>query len=274
MSDSSVDLSRYAVRTSQLTRYYGSLAAVDHLGLEIPSGEIFGLLGPNGAGKTTTIKMLTTLLPPSSGSAFVAGFDVSVDPVQVRRHIGYVPQLLSADGALTAEENMTLSARLYSMPRSERAGRIREALRFMDLEEFAGKVVQTYSGGMIRRLEIAQALLHRPDVIFLDEPTIGLDPMARHAVWDRLIGLRKELGLTVLLTTHDMEEADVLCDGLALMHHGKIVVTGTPAAIKAAVGPEADLDDAFVKFCGETIEEEEGEYRHVRARRKSIRQRG
>jgi ABC-2 type transport system ATP-binding protein len=257
----------------QLTRYFGSLAAVDHLNLEIPQGQIFGLLGPNGAGKTTTIKMLTTLLAPTSGSAYVAGFNISSEPVEVRRRIGYVPQLISADGALTAFENMTLSARLYGMPRYERAGRIQEALQFMDLQDHSDQLVQTYSGGMIRRLEIAQALLHRPTVLFLDEPTIGLDPMARRAVWDRLKDLRKEGGLTVLLTTHDMDEADELCDSLALLHLGKMATCGAPAHLKTQVGPEATLEDVFAHFCGGTLREG-GEYRSVRQTRKTVRRLG
>ena len=258
-----------AVKTVQLTRFFGALAAVDHLDLTIPSGQIFGLLGPNGAGKSTTIKMLTTLLQPSSGSAFVAGFDVAADPVGVRRRIGYVPQLLSADGALTARENMTLSARLYGMPRRERQGRIPEALRFMGLEAQADQLVRTFSGGMIRRLEIAQALLHRPAVLFLDEPTIGLDPMARRAVWERLKELRRDGGVTVLITTHDMEEADELCDGVALLHQGRMAVSGKPAELKAAVGKDASLDDVFAHFCGGTLREG-GDFRNVRQTRKTV----
>ncbi len=259
-----------AIQTVQLTRYFGTLCAVDHLDLQIPSRQIFGLLGPNGAGKSTAIKMLTTLLEPSSGSAFVAGFNVAAEPVEVRRRIGYVPQLLSADGALTASENMVLSARLYGMPRRERAEKIPASLRFMGLEANANQLVKTFSGGMIRRLEIAQALLHRPAILFLDEPTIGLDPMARHAVWERLLNLRRDLGLTVLITTHDMEEADELCDELGLMHHGKLVATGKPADLKSAVGPDADLNDVFAKFCGSTLQEG-GNYRDVRSTRKVAR---
>ena len=268
-----VDPTTPAVRTSQLTRFYGTLAAVDHLDLTILPDQIFGLLGPNGAGKSTTIKMLTTLLEPSSGSAFVAGFDVAADPVNVRRRIGYVPQLLSADGALTARENMTLSARLYAMPRRQWKTRIPEALGFMGLEAHADQLVRTFSGGMIRRLEIAQALLHRPAVLFLDEPTIGLDPMARRAVWERLKDLRREGGVTVLMSTHDMEEADELCDNLALLHEGRMAVTGKPAELKAAVGPEATLEDVFAHFCGGTLREGE-DFRNVQQTRKTVHRRG
>lgn len=262
-----------AVKTLQLSRYYGTLAAVDHLDLTILPDQIFGLLGPNGAGKSTTIKMLTTLLQPTSGSALVAGFDITADPVNVRRRIGYVPQLLSADGALTARENMTLSARLYAMPRAERKIRIPEALRFMGLESHADQLVRTFSGGMIRRLEIAQALLHHPAVLFLDEPTIGLDPMARRAVWERLKDLRREGGVTVLMSTHDMEEADELCDNLALLHEGRMAVTGKPAELKAAVGKDASLEDVFVHFCGKTLREAE-DFRNVKETRKVVQRRG
>jgi ABC-2 type transport system ATP-binding protein len=253
--------------TTALTRRYDELVAVDALDLEVARGLIFGLLGPNGAGKTTTIKMLTTLLPPTSGSALVAGFEVTAQPREVRRRIGYVPQLVSADGGLTARENLVLSARLYRLPRAERRERIATALEFMGLSSAGDQLVKTYSGGMIRRLELAQAMLHRPTVLFLDEPTIGLDPLARRAVWERLEELRAQWGTTVLITTHDMEEADVLCDELALMHQGRLAARGTPAELKARIGPEATLDDVFAQVAGGTIEAG-GSYRDVsRARR-------
>lgn len=250
------------VVTTQLTRRFKTLTAVDRLELAIPHGAIFGLLGPNGAGKSTTIKMLTTLLPPSEGSASVGGCDIVRSPAEVRRRIGYVPQLVSADGALTGEENLVLSAKLYGIPRAERNGRIAEALDFMGLGEAARSVVATYSGGMIRRLELAQALLHRPLVLFLDEPTIGLDPIARRAVWERLLESRRRYGTTILLTTHDMEEAETLCDTLAIMHRGRVAAQGAPAALKAQVGPEATLDDVFIHFAGEQFEEG-GNFRDV-----------
>lgn len=260
-----------AIQTVNLTRTFGQLAAVDRIDFIVKQGRIFGLLGPNGAGKSTTIKMLTTLLDPTSGSAKVAGFDVVAQPAQVRRRIGYVPQMVSADGALTARENLLLSARLYGMQRSERAGRIDEALRFMELHEAANKLVKTFSGGMIRRLELAQAMLHHPGVLFLDEPTIGLDPVARRVVWDRLRDLRKDYGMTVLITTHDMEEADELCDELAIMHQGKIAVIGNPCDLKAAISPTATLNDVFACYSGSQITEG-GTYRDVqRARRTASR---
>lgn len=189
-----------AVETTALTRRFDGLTAVDGVDFRIRHGEIFGLLGANGAGKSTMMKMLTTLLPPTSGTARVGGFDIVGAPAEVRRHIGYVPQLLSADGALTGHENLRLSAKLYGLPRSERSARIADALAFMELAAFAHKLVRTYSGGMVRRLELAQAMLHRPGILFLDEPTIGLDPMARHSVWNRLRDLRRAYGMTVVIT--------------------------------------------------------------------------
>jgi len=264
---------RCAIETEHLTRRFGALTAVDRVDLAIPSGEIFGLLGPNGAGKTTVIKMLTTLLEPTSGRARVAGFDVASAPAEVRRRIGYVPQLLSADGSLTAVENLRLSARLYGIRRAERTARIEEALQFMGLEDSSNKLVKTYSGGMIRRLELAQAMLHRPAVLFLDEPTIGLDPVARRTVWERLRDLKRAHGMTVLLTTHDMEEADHLCDELAILHQGSVAAAGTLAALKALVGSGAGLEEVFAHFSGGVIQEG-GTYRDVRQTRSTARRLG
>lgn len=257
-----------AIETIALTRCFGDMTAVDHIDLRVPYGQIFGLLGPNGAGKSTTIKMLTTLLVPTSGTALVAGFDVAKRPAEVRRRIGYVPQMLSADGALTGQENLMLSAKLYGMARADRNSRVSEALQFMGLSEAAGKLVKTYSGGMIRRLEVAQAMLHRPTVLFLDEPTIGLDPVARHTVLDRLRDLRRDFNMTILITTHDMDEADALCDVLALMHLGKVAVTGKPADLKATLGPDATLDDVFVHYSGASIEEG-GNFHDIRQTRRT-----
>ena len=259
-----------AVATVNLTRRFEDLVAVDHLGLTIEHGAFFGLLGSNGAGKTTAIRMLTTLLPPSSGTARVAGFDIVREPREVRRRIGYVPQMLSADGGLTGRENLTLSAKLYAIQGSERKERIDQALAFMGIAEVGNALVRTYSGGMIRRLEIAQSMLHRPAVLFLDEPTVGLDPRARHAVWDRLRELRSQFGTSTLLTTHDMEEADALCDEVAIMHRGRIVVTGTPKGLKAAAGENATMDDVFVRHTGGAIEEG-GTYREVARTRATAR---
>jgi len=258
-----------AIQMMNLTREFGQQTAVDRISIDVRHGQIFGLLGPNGAGKSTTIKMLTTLLAPTSGTATVAGFNIVAEPAQVRRRIGYVPQMLSADGALTGRENLVLSAKLYRMPRSERAARIDEALKFMGLENSAEKLVKTYSGGMIRRLELAQAMLHHPTVLFLDEPTIGLDPVAKRIVWDRLLDLRRDYNMTVLITTHDMEEADQLCDELAILHEGKIAVIGRPNDLKTAISPTATLDDVFAQSCGVLITEG-GNYRDVRQTRSTV----
>ena len=240
----------WVVETEGMTCRFGDFVAVDRISIRVRRGTSFGLLGPNGAGKSTTMKMLATLFPPTAGRARVAGFDVTSHAQAVRERIGYVPQTLSADGALTGTENLLLSARLYGIPRDERRGRVAEALDFMGLTDFAGRLVRSYSGGMIRRLELAQAMLHRPILLFLDEPTIGLDPVARHAVWDRLHELRDSFGTTLLVTTHDMDEADHVCQELAIMHLGRIAAEGTPAALKDAVAPGATLDEVFSHFTG------------------------
>jgi ABC-2 type transport system ATP-binding protein len=245
----------FAVKAIALTRRFGDLIAVHHIDLAIPYGAVFGLLGANGAGKTTFIKMLTTLLAPTSGTAEVGGFDIRDAPARVRGRIGYVPQLLSADGALTGYENLRLSAKLYGLSRTDRRARIGEALSFMGLAESAHKLVKSYSGGMIRRLELAQAMLHRPAILVLDEPTMGLDPVARHSVWDRLRDLKRDYGMTVLITTHDMEEAEALCDELAILHAGEIAVIGVPAALRASLGADATMDDVFAHYAGGAIRE-------------------
>ena len=268
-----VPSSDFAISTCALSRRFGDLVAVDNVSLTVLAGEIFGLIGSNGAGKSTLIKMLTTLLPPSSGTAGVAGFDIIAQAAEVRRSIGYVPQMLSADGALTGYENLLLSARLYVIPRRERAQRIAEALAAMNLTRDADRLVQHYSGGMIRRLEIAQSMLHRPKILVMDEPTVGLDPLARHAVWADIRALRETHRMTILITTHDMEEADELSDRIAVMHHGRIEIIGAPAELKRQVGPEARLDDVFAHYTGLEIEPEGG-YRQVRQARRSAREHG
>jgi ABC-2 type transport system ATP-binding protein len=241
------------LETEALTRCFGNLTAVDALTISVDSGEVFGLLGPNGAGKTTVIKMLTTLLPPTSGKATVGGFDIVRQAAKVRRIIGYVPQALSVDGSLTGYENLLIFAKLYDIPHKERETRLHDALAFMGLSDAADKLVREYSGGMIRRLEIAQSTLHRPRVLFLDEPTIGLDPLARKAVWEHVERLRDDYGTTIVMTTHYMEEADSLCSRVAIMHLGKVAITGTPADLKASIGG-GTLDDVFVHYAGDTLE--------------------
>jgi len=242
------------LETQGLTRRFGSLIAVDNFTVQVKGGEMFGLVGPNGAGKSTVIKMLTTLLPPSSGNASIAGYDLLRHAPDVRRVIGYVPQLLSADGSLTGYENLLIFAKLYNLPRDERKKRVQEALDFMGLAEVADNLAHTYSGGMIRRLEIAQSMLHRPKVLFLDEPTVGLDPIARTSVWEHIEKLRDNYGTTILLTTHYMEEADALCTRVAVMHLGKVVAIGTTTALKESVGPNATLNDVFVHYAGYELE--------------------
>jgi len=237
--------------TTALTRRFDSLLAVDAISIAVRPEQMFGLLGSNGAGKTTVIKMLTTLLPPTSGTATVAGFDICRAAPNVRRAIGYVPQMISADGNLTGYENLLIFAKLYDIPRSERARRISESLALMGLDDAGGRMVHEYSGGMIRLLEIAQAMLHRPRVLFLDEPTVGLDPIARNTVWELLRKLRDEFGTTLFLTTHAMDEADALCDQLAILHRGAVVIVGSPQELKASLGVEhATLDDVFVHYAG------------------------
>ena len=262
-----------AIDVFELTKRFGELTAVDRATFTVAQGEIFGLIGPNGAGKSTLIKMLTTLLPPTSGRATVAGHDIIRQPAQVRRRIGYVPQLLSADGSLTGRENLLVSARLYGLPRAERPRRIAEALAVMGLGEAADHLVQRYSGGMIRRLEIAQSMLHDPAVLFMDEPTVGLDPIARETVWRHIGQLKKASDTTMLVTTHYMTEADELCDRIALIAGGRIVAADTPAALKAAVGPDATLDDVFAHLVGADIELEHG-YGEARLSRRAAREHG
>jgi ABC-2 type transport system ATP-binding protein len=271
--------SQIAVQTIDLTKQYEDLVAVNHLSFSAAKGSIFGLLGPNGAGKSTLIKMLTTLLPPTSGTAMIAGFDVLKQQRQVRRRIGYVSQMLSADGDLTGYENLLISAKLYGIPRGERAQRIAQALAFMELSHAAQKSVRQYSGGMIRRLEIAQSMLHRPNVLFLDEPTVGLDPVAKRAVWARIQALRGEFDTTIFMTTHDMGEANRLCDVVAFMHSGKILAQDSPLELRARLGPEATLGDVFVHYAGASVAEspdavEEGDWRNVSSTRRSARRLG
>jgi ABC-2 type transport system ATP-binding protein len=262
------------LETSALTRRFGAVTAVDRLTIAVEAGEAFGLLGRNGAGKTTVIKMLTTLLPPSSGTARIGGCDIVRQAAKVRRIIGYVPQPISADGTLTGYENLWIFAKLYDIPRMERKARVRDALAFMGLTADADKLVGSYSGGMIRRLEIAQSTLHRPRLLFLDEPTVGLDPLAREAVWEHIERLRRDSGTTIFLTTHDMEEADQLCTRLAIMHLGTVVAIGSPAELKAAVGgPTVTLHDVFAHYT-EGATEVEGGYRETARIRRTARRLG
>src|ERR1700689_4990336 len=203
------------IEVENLTKRFGDFTAVDALNFSVESGEIFGLLGPNGAGKSTLIRMLTTLVPPTSGTARVNGFDVVENPVGARQSIGVIPQAMTSDLDLTAEENMSIFAKLYGLPREERRKTIKELLAAVDLTQWADKPLKMFSGGMRRRLEIARGLVHHPKIFFLDEPTTGLDPVSRVAVWEMLTRLKRERDLTILVTTHYMDEADKLCDPIA-----------------------------------------------------------
>jgi ABC-2 type transport system ATP-binding protein len=244
----------WIIETQVLTKRFNQLTAVDGLTLAISEGQIFGLLGPNGAGKSTVMKMLVTLLPPTSGTAKVAGHDLISQPSLVRRSIGYVPQLLSADGMLTGYENLLIFAQLYDLPRKERAARIEQALKSAGLQVAANKLVSSYSGGMVRRLEVVSAMLHRPRVLFLDEPTVGLDPVARHAIWRQVRDLVTEYGTTVVMTTHFMDEADALCDRVAIMCAGKVCALGSVEELKSGMGkPDASLEDVFSHYSGSSI---------------------
>lgn len=257
------------VQAIKLTRKFGSFTAVDSFDISIETTETFALLGPNGAGKTTVMKMFTTLLPATSGEAFICGFNINTQPDKVRSVIGYVPQMVSVDGTLTGMENLLLFARLYDIPKKEYKSRIQDSMAFMGLTDAAKKPVHEYSGGMIRRLEIAQSMLHRPPVLFLDEPTIGLDPIARKTVWDHLLQLKKEYNTTILLTTHLMDEADQLCTRVAFMSQGKLVASGTSGELKDSIHtPGATLEQAFIQYTSETLSQSDS-YRSVSRERKT-----
>jgi ABC-2 type transport system ATP-binding protein len=228
-----------AIVARGLTKAYGKLVAVDHVDMDVPSGEVFGLLGPNGAGKTTIIKLLTGLSEPTAGEATVAGFDVRRDPMHVKKNVGWVAAEVILDDDFTGWENLWLQAKLQRL--DDWKGRAGSLLKYFELETRRKDKVSTYSTGMRKKLEIALALLHQPQVIFMDEPTIGLDPSTRHMLWDLIGGVHTEFGITVLLTTHYIEEADALCDRVAIIDHGKFVASGTPDELKAKV--KADLID-------------------------------
>jgi len=248
-----------AIRTRALTRCYGSLRALDGLDLEVAPGTLFALLGPNGAGKSTAIAILTTLLAPTSGEAFVAGFDVVRQPRDVRRSIGVVFQDVSLDDRLTARENLELHAAMYGLPARARPARVEHAIASVGLASAASQRVRTFSGGMKRRLEIARAMLHEPAVLVLDEPTVGLDPQTRRTVWEQLAAIAATRSRTVFVTTHYMDEAE-RCDDVAVVDHGKLVARGSPAAITASAGVTR-LEDAFMALTGRNlrdVHDEEG----------------
>ncbi|MGD0081191.1 MAG: ATP-binding cassette domain-containing protein [Methanoregula sp.] len=225
-----------AIHIDQLTKHFSSLVAVDKISFDIEHGEIFGLLGPNGAGKTTILSMLATMLKPTSGSATVNGMDIEREEDGVRKSIGIVFQNQSLDDELTAWENMDFHGRLYQIPSAQRNQRITELLRLVELTDRKDDFVKTFSGGMRRRLEIARGLLHHPVVLFLDEPTLGLDPQTRNHLWQYIATLAREKGITIILTTHYMEEADHLCNRIAIIDHGKVIALDTPKNLKDGIG--------------------------------------
>lgn len=243
--------SNVAISVENIVKRYGDFTAVDGITFHVDDGEIFGLLGPNGAGKSTLIRMMTTLTPVTSGRAVVSGHDVSREPDAVRRTIGVIPQALTSDIDLTVDENLSIYAKLYEVPKADRERNINDLLEAVDLVKWRGAQTKTLSGGMRRRLEIARGLVHNPQIFFLDEPTTGLDPVSRVAVWEMLNHLKKNRNLTMLLTTHYMDEADRLCDRIAIVDHGKLVALDTPMALKASV-PGTNVVEA--QFAQESTE--------------------
>jgi len=244
------------IQVNSLVKKFDNFHAVNLISFDVEAGKIFGFLGPNGAGKTTTIKMLTTTLLPTSGSILLDGSDPVKSPLQTRRSFGIVFQDPSLDGELTAYENMELHAVLYGVSRNQRKGRIEEFLKFVELWDRRASFAKTFSGGMKRRLEIARALLHSPRILFLDEPTLGLDPQTRNHIWNYIQSLVRERKMTVFFTTHYMDEADRVADEIAVIDHGKIAARGTPASLKEQT-KTASLEEAFIALTGRAIREEE-----------------
>ncbi|MCH5677438.1 ABC transporter ATP-binding protein [Streptomyces gilvus] len=264
-----------AIACTGLRYAFGETNAVDGLDLTVGEGEVFGLLGPNGAGKTTAIRCITTLLPVPAGMVRVFDHDAAEDRMAVRRLLGYVPQQLSADAGLTGRENVELFARVFDVSRRERAARVDQALAAVDLTDAAERLAKTYSGGMIRRLELAQALVSAPRLLILDEPTIGLDPIARTGVWEHINAVREATGMTVLVTTHYMDEADQYCDRVALMHRGRVRALGTPTELRQGLADRRGtdtlptLEDVFRDVAGSGLDDESGDFRDVRSTRRT-----
>ncbi|MFI8234687.1 ABC transporter ATP-binding protein [Streptomyces sp. NPDC085900] len=264
-----------AVSCIRLAYEFGETRAVDDLELSVAQGEVFGLLGPNGAGKTTAIRCITTLLPVPAGMVRVFGHDAAKERMAVRRLLGYVPQQLSADAGLTGRENVALFARVFDVSRRERGARVAQALAAVDLTDAADRLAGTYSGGMVRRLELAQALVSAPRLLILDEPTIGLDPIARTGVWEHINAVRDATGMTVLVTTHYMDEADQYCDRVGLMHRGRIRALGTPAELRQGLAERRGtdtlptLEDVFRDVAGSGLDDKSGDFRDVRSTRRT-----
>ncbi len=263
-----------SVVVQDLVVSYGEVEAVRGTSFSVGAGEVFGLLGPNGAGKTSVLRVLVALRRPQGGQAWVLGREVTADPRAVRRVIGYVPQALSADGSLTGRENAFLFARLYGLEPRRRRARIDEVLGLMGLGPAADALVQTYSGGMVRRLEIACALISSPRVLLLDEPTLGLDPGARRGVWEHLHRQRDESEMTILVTTHYMDEAQQHCDRVAVMSAGQVLAEDTPADLRARLRPDATLEDVFIALTGTGLGEDKGGMREVARTRRTARRLG
>jgi ABC-2 type transport system ATP-binding protein len=235
-----------AIEVDHLVKKFGNLVAVNDISFTVAQGEIFGLLGPNGAGKTTLIRMMTTLTPPTSGTARIGGHDIVKDADGVRHVLGVIPQAFTSDPELTARENMLIHAKLYGVPSDKRAALINQLLESVDLLKFADSLVRTFSGGMRRRLEIARGLVHSPEILFLDEPTTGLDPVSRTNVWEMIRTLRSKSDLTILITTHYMDEADKLCDRIAIVDHGKLAALDTPERLKDSITGTDVVEAEFV----------------------------
>ena len=233
------------IEVQEITKRFGDFTAVDHVSFNVEHGKIFGLLGPNGAGKSTLIRMLTTLIEPTEGTARINGFDVAQSPSEVRESMGVIPQAMTSDLDLSLEENMLIFAKLYGVPRERRKRMIKELLEAVELEQWADNPVKNLSGGMRRRLEIARGLVHEPKILFLDEPTTGLDPVSRVSVWEMLTKLKQSRDLTILLTTHYMDEADKLCDRVAIVDHGKLVALDSPLELKASIPGTNVLEASF-----------------------------
>jgi ABC-2 type transport system ATP-binding protein len=245
MEAQSQSQSSLAIEVDGISKRFGALLAVDHVSFQVQTGEIFGLLGPNGAGKSTLIRMLTTLTPPTSGTAIVAGHDIIRDPNSVRENIGVIPQNMTSDPELTCAENIGIHARLYGITGARRRQRTAELLESVGLADRANALAATLSGGMRRRLEIARGMVHNPQILFLDEPTTGLDPASRISVWEMITRLRAQQGRTLFLTTHYMDEADRLCDRLAIVDGGRIVALDTPVALKGSVPGASRIELQF-----------------------------
>jgi ABC-2 type transport system ATP-binding protein len=240
-------MDKIIISVNKLSKKFGAFSAVKDISFEVKQSEIFAYLGPNGAGKSTTIKMFITLLAPTSGDAIINGHSLIHHPADVRRSIGYVPQMISVDGSLTVQENMMLMAQLYDVPYRECKGRVEEMLAFLNLEAHARSLVRTLSGGMIRKLEIGQAMIHHPSILFLDEPTTGVDPIAKRNIWEHLVDLRKTFGTTIFFSTHNLEEAEESSDRVAIMNTGEIAVIGTVAELKEKTKKKTSYKESSIK---------------------------